>query len=98
MRFHILNLLDQIGRTCANIICIFFQHVRRQRLSRHHLVAARVSLECTDRRYQHRSIRRHTRDAAFDVEETFCAHVGAESSFRNQVVTQVNSQFVGDDR
>ena len=59
---------------------------------------ARVGFEAPDGGDQHGGVGRKTRDPALDVEETLCAHVGAEARLGDEEVAGLDADLVGDDR
>ena len=98
MSLYILNLLCKIRSTCTHIFWAFLQHLWRQWLSSHHFVLTRVRLQCSNCCHQYCSIGNHARNSALDIEKSFSTHVCTKAGLCNQIVTEMNSQFVCNDR
>ena len=97
MDLHVLDLLDQVGRTGAHIVGVLGQQVGGQWLSGHDLELAAVRLQRAHGGDQDRCVGHHARGTALDVEEALRAHVGAEAGLGDQVVAAALADQVADD-
>src|SRR5438128_6901006 len=92
----VFDLLAQVCRAGEDIVWILLEQVRRQGSAGHNSVLPRMDFERADGGYDHGGVRRKTRGSALDVEEALGSHVGAKARLRDQEVTAVYADQVGE--
>ena len=94
----VFHLFAQICRAGEHVVGILPDEIRRQGSARHDPVLAGVNLERAHGGHDDSGIGREARRAAFDVEEALRTHIGAEAGLRDEEVTTVDADHVGEHR
>ena len=91
-------MLEKVCAARANLFDVFLGHSIGQGFARSKLVLTGVGLECANRRDDHCAIGTQTAHGALDIEETFGAHICAETGLGYHIITVLPGKAVRDHR